>query len=162
MPRKQSNPPGRGPGRKAGGRPTDAASSEALWSALEADPTDRLVLLALADWFEEQGDVVAAECLRWGHARRKRPFQYFSTSKIRYHYEKWGEGWYWWARQPDVKLWQIPATCGLTNRLWKELAHTFDYDPVTFKEYRTRRGAYEALIEGWRRHATRPKAGDTP
>jgi hypothetical protein len=42
--------------------------------------------------------------------------------------------------------WGYPASCRLPHALWRELRHTFNYDPTTFKEYPSARAAYEALV----------------
>ena len=46
---------------------------EGLQAALDETPGDKVVLAALADWFEEQGDGPATECLRWLVRNGRRP-----------------------------------------------------------------------------------------
>ena len=44
---------------------SEAPILTALYDELEANPSDSLTLCALADWFEENDQDKAAECVRW-------------------------------------------------------------------------------------------------
>lgn len=66
-----------------------------------------------------------------------------------HHHDTWHDGWYWWATDREHPGWGYPEAAALPHAQWKELAHTFNYDPLVFKEYPTVRGAVEALIAAW-------------
>jgi hypothetical protein len=122
----------------------------ALYGVLEACPDDRVTQLVLGDWYEEQGQVTAAACLRWLLASGKHPYRYHVRNTLRYHHDSWAEGWYWWTTEKELdEEWGYPKTCELPFSLWDRLMHLFDYDPTTFKEYETVRSAYEAAIAAW-------------
>ena len=128
---------------------TETRDLTALFDALEDVPDDRVTLLALADWFEDQDRSMAAGCLRWLAASGKLPYRYFAASPLRYHHESWAEGWFWWTTESEMEKWGYPQTCELPFNLWDRLRHTFDYKPTTFKEYPRIREACEALVDAW-------------
>lgn len=126
---------------------------DALFAELEENPGDRLTLLALADWLEEHDDLQGAEAIRWIASEGKSPFRYEGQTTLRYQYEKWHMGWYWWTTDEQDSPWGYPPACILPNRLWNQMEHTFPYDPGTFKEYPTVRVALERVMEVWRKGA---------
>src|SRR5438270_918457 len=96
----------------------------ALYRALEEKPDDRLAALALADWYEEQGDLSASDCVRWVVHKRKRPYKYSKDGPLTVSSPNWSDGWYWWAKARAGAGWGHPSTCGLPARLWNRLKHT--------------------------------------
>jgi hypothetical protein len=119
-----------------------------LYRALE-EANDPVALLALADFYEEQGNLQPANCLRWTVDQGRFPFQYQARC-LRVHSGNWHDGWWWWARPRPRNTWGHPSTCELPVPLWNKLRHSFDYDaPWLFKEYKTLRDAYEALFSVW-------------
>jgi uncharacterized protein (TIGR02996 family) len=131
-----------------------------LYDALETNPADRVTRLALADWYEEHDQPLTAACLRWMVVANKYPYRYFATNPLRYHHESWAEGWYWWTtteREPEG--WGYPTACALPEPLWNRLRHGFNYEPTTFKEYRSVRATHEALIEAWKATPEKERLG---
>ncbi len=130
---------------------------EAFYFALDESPDDPVTTLALADWYDEQGDGPAAECLRWAHARQRRPFRYDKSANLTASSKRWHEGWLWWAVEGRGygADWGHPRECRLPHELWDELPHTFHATPAVFKEYPTSRAAYEALLAAWPRYRRR-------
>ena len=53
-----------------------------FYLALRESPGDPVTLLALADWFEEQGQADNAACVRWSLRRERRPFEYRFGPKL--------------------------------------------------------------------------------
>jgi uncharacterized protein (TIGR02996 family) len=125
----------------------------AFYLALEDVPDDRLTLLALADWYEEEGGPDAADCLRWTVRNAVWPFRYSVNSGLSVSSAVWHDGWFWWSVDEPFhgRDWGHDPHCLLPAAVWQKLRHTFNYDPAVFKEYPTRRSAYEALIEAWPR-----------
>ncbi len=133
-----------------------------LYAALEASPASAERVLALAEHHARAGHFRAAAALHWSVLEQKRPFCYHRDSGLTVEFDDWGEGWYWWATTAadyeDANYgmdWGHPPACRLPLALWRELPHTFDYDPAVFKEYPTLRAAYQALIDGWTERLTR-------
>jgi hypothetical protein len=129
-----------------------------FYLALDEDPGDPVTHMALADWYEENDNLDAAESLRWIVDRRRWPFLYRKKGGgVRVEAEAWHDGWYWWA-QDDISYgndWGHGNWCRLPRLLWKNLPHTFNYNPAVFKEYETRRAAYEALFRAWPKYKNR-------
>jgi uncharacterized protein (TIGR02996 family) len=125
----------------------------ALFLSLDATPGDHVTLLALADWFEEQGQPEKAACLRWTIRNNLRPFRYTRDGSVTKKSNDWNDGWYWWARaDPYIgQGWGHPLHCRLPYQVWEKLHHTFTYDPLVVKQYPTQRDAYEALLDAWPR-----------
>ena len=122
---------------------------DAFYRALDDAPDDATTLCALADWYEEQGDVSIAACVRWTIRLRLRPIRFSRVNDygaLRVG-PTWNEGWYWWV--VDEPNWVEERACRLPPALWNRLDHSFPYVPSIFKEYPTRREAYEALFEAW-------------
>lgn len=132
--------------------------SPGFYLALEESPGDVVTLLALADWYDEQGDPDAAGCLRWVVRLGKWPFRYHQAAGPPQRGGPWREGWWWWAIDgPSASVdWGLPAACLLPPAVWQRMVHGFPYRPAVFKEYATVRDAYEALIDAWAR--VRPDA----
>jgi uncharacterized protein (TIGR02996 family) len=123
---------------------------DAFYLALEETPGDRVTLLALADWYDEQGSAEAAACLRWVVAKGRCPFRY-RRGRLSIQSTTLHDGWYWWATDdpPAGPDWGHSQECRLPSALWEQLRHTFDYRPNNCKEYASVRSAYEALLEAW-------------
>jgi uncharacterized protein (TIGR02996 family) len=124
---------------------------KAFYLALDEGPGDTVTALALADWYEEHGNLDAAECLRWATTHNRRPFRYRKSGGLSVSCNTWHEGWYWWAVEERSygRDWGHPPECRLPYELWEALPHGFAYNPAVFKEYRDRRHAYEALFTAW-------------
>jgi hypothetical protein len=149
MPKKRSTKPGPARGKAAGPPASEPRELEGLFAALERAPGDRVTLLALADWYEERENARAAECLRWVAANGRAAYRHRHTDKLDHHHDTWKDGWYWWATDREKRGWGYPDSAVIPHRLWDKLGHTFNYDPLVFKEYPTVRGALEALIAAW-------------
>jgi hypothetical protein len=69
------------------------SETEALHQALDANPDDWLTRKVLADAYADEGDDLAAECLRWTASARKRPrphadeHQWYNARDNRYGYD---------------------------------------------------------------------------
>jgi uncharacterized protein (TIGR02996 family) len=140
---------------------TEPKALDALYLALNDSPADPVTTLALADWYEEQGDAPAAECLRWAVARQRWPYRYDRKAPLAVSCKRWHDGWLWWAVEGRRHAgdWGHPRECRLPFELWDALPHTFHTSPSVFKEYPTGRDAYEALLAAWpayRRRARHP------
>lgn len=129
--------------------PAEPRELKALFDALEANPTDRVTLLALADWYEEQEQQRACGCLRWLAAEGKAPYRYRHDGDLLHHHESWHDGWYWWATRRERRGWGYDRSCVLPHRQWDRVRHSFSYDPLVFKEYPSVRAATEALMAVW-------------
>jgi uncharacterized protein (TIGR02996 family) len=116
--------------------------SEALLSALDADRGDVVSQAALADWFDEQGDAQAAECLRWVVRNRRRPGHYPAQDTY---------GSYFWELQEPAPLLNDPPA-QLPEALWNAVGDNDEPHPVgSFKSYGSPQAAYRALVAGWKR-----------
>jgi hypothetical protein len=126
-------------------------SLDSFYLTLDAEPSDRVTTLALADWYEEHDQSDAADALRWAAEQRRWPFQYRREGGMAVCCQTWHDGWFWWAVADKAygRDWGHPQECRLADALWKRLKHTFKYDPAVFKEYPSRRAAYEALFAAW-------------
>ena len=124
----------------------------AFYLVLNESPGDIVTLLALSDWYDEAGDVTAAECIRWSARRKRWPFRYTrSAEALSVAGSDWHEGWFWWGHDDPGRGgdWGHPDECRLPIRLWRQIRHLHSYTPAVFKEYPTVRQAYEALIAAW-------------
>jgi uncharacterized protein (TIGR02996 family) len=135
-------------------------SPDAFYLALDESPGDPVTTLALADWYEEQGNSRAADCLRWAAENARWPFQYRKGGPVKVFSQKFHEGWYWWAvadSSADLDWgaeadWGHPRECRLPRPTWERLKYISPgYQPSVFKEYPSRRAAYEALFDAWLR-----------
>jgi hypothetical protein len=121
---------------------TDDETRDALFSALESNRGDRVSLSALADWFEEQGEPDARECLRWVVAAGRRP-------GFNEHQQTYGKC-FWERESPHPILNDPPAQ--LPEPLWLALLENDEPHAVaSFKSYKTARAAWLALLAGWKR-----------
>ena len=122
---------------------------DAFYLGLDESPGDTTTLFALADWYEEQGDLDRASCVRWTIRRGLHPHRFDKASSNRKPIlgRSANDGWYWWAEDApnDCEV----TTCRLPSELWNRLRHSFRYVPSVFKDYPTRRDAYESLFEAW-------------
>ena len=128
----------------------------ALYDELEENPGDGVTLCALADWYEENDDDKAAECVHWLAEMGKVPFRYTSEAEIIHHFDGWKDGWWWWTTAATRKGWGYPKSCRLPRTMWGRMKHSFPYDPVVFKEYPTVREAIESVIAAWTRRPPTP------
>jgi uncharacterized protein (TIGR02996 family) len=124
---------------------------QAFYLVMDENPGDRVTLLALADWYEEHDQPDAADCLRWAARHGHRPFRYGVNGGLTVSSAVWHDGWFWWSIDDPYhgRDWGHDDSCRLPPPVWNKLRHTFNYDPAVFKEYPTRRDAFEALIEIW-------------
>ena len=130
---------------------------DAFYLALDESPGDKATLCALADWYEEQGHLANASCVRWAMRLGLRPIRCprQENQRARVQDISGHDGWYWWV--VDQPNWVEERTCRLRPELWNRLAHSFPYEPLVFKEYPTLRAAYEALFEVWPAFAPRDR-----
>src|SRR5258708_24558934 len=75
---------------------TEPTGPDALYLALDEAPDDSVTMRALADWYEEQGDLSTAECLHWAVERKRCPFRYHKGSGLAVSAKEWRDGWVWW------------------------------------------------------------------
>jgi uncharacterized protein (TIGR02996 family) len=109
---------------------------DALYAALDQDPTDALARVALADWYEEQGDTLAAQACRWILEKGKRPYDYGD-----------GRGWRWWCRHLGGRM----DYDDLPEPLFRMIPQTPSNDlPDQKRVFPSRRAAEEALIAAFR------------
>jgi len=108
----------------------DTRDLDALHAALDADPSDRVTRLALADWYEEYGDDVMAAGLRWMVGFGVRP----GRSGGRHVWRRFGVGY------EDR---QVFLPDDLFDRLRGQVYPAAE--AVGTKGYRSRRAAEEAL-----------------
>jgi uncharacterized protein (TIGR02996 family) len=122
----------------------------AFYLALEEQPGDKVTLLALADWYEENDRPDHAACVRWTLQHGYHPFCYRRNS-LHQNSIDWHDGWHWWADSSKsfAREWGHPTSCQLPNVMWERLRHSFPYNPSVCKEYPSQRAAYEALFEIW-------------
>ena len=122
---------------------------DAFYLTLDETPDDRPTLCALADWFEDQGDLSSSTCVRWTIRRGIYPihFDRDASETITERGVSWHDGWYWWVI--DRPNYAPEKSARLPPALWNLLSHSFRYAPSVFKEYPTRRAAYEALFDAW-------------
>lgn len=130
---------------------------DAFYLDLDDAPSDTTTLCALADWHEERGEIRTAECVRWTIRHDLRPILFSRDGHWRELLTgpSWHDGWYWWV--VDESNWVEERSCRLAAPLWNRLDHSFPYVPSIFKEYPTRRVAYEALFEAWPLFAPRDR-----
>jgi hypothetical protein len=130
---------------------SDTDALQAFYLVLDENPGDQVTLLALAGWYEEHDQPIAADCLRWAARHSAWPFRYRANGGLIVSSAVWHDGWFWWAIDDPFRGrdWGHEPNCRLPAPVWNELRHTFNYDPAVFKEYPTRRAAFEALIEVW-------------
>jgi hypothetical protein len=119
----------------------DEQVREALFTAFDSDRGDRAALGALADWYEEHGEIDAAACLHWALALGRRPG--FNERQQVY-------GQYFWVRQDEHPILDDPQA-QLPEMLWEQLTD-FDepHSVASFKSYRSARAAFTALLAAWK------------
>lgn len=124
---------------------------DGFYLALDEKPSDLHTILVLADWYDDQANTTASSCLRWLSRRSLFPYKYRkSDSRLNVHGPSWNDDWVWWCHEGQTQDgWGYPRTCRLPRDLWVLLPHHFAYPPSVFKEYPTRRQAYEALFSAW-------------
>ena len=122
---------------------------DAFYHSLDESPDDATTLSALADWYEERGDTDRAACVRWTIRRGIHPVRFVrdNAQAVTVRGVSWRDAWYWWVI--DERNWAEVRACRLPPKLWNRLAHSFPYEPGVFKDFPTRRAAYEALFEAW-------------
>jgi uncharacterized protein (TIGR02996 family) len=126
----------------------------AFFLSLDEQPGDRVTLLALADWYDEQDHSDRAACLRWAVGNAVCPFRFTRGGGLTITAPAdWHEGWYWWALDDPYagRGWGHPLHCRLPLKVWRQLEHTFHCEPSVFKEYPSGGAAWEALLEAWPR-----------
>jgi uncharacterized protein (TIGR02996 family) len=121
---------------------------EAFEAALDRRPSDWELRSVIADWFEENSDAVAANCMRWQVREHKRP------ERNRF-YEPEGK-WGWWVLFPDPWTTEVPMERELPEPLWKKLPPKID-SFTGFRVYPTRAAAEYALRVAWGRLTPRQR-----
>jgi len=112
----------------------------AFFGALEQDHADAVTLQALADWYDEHDDPVAAACLRWVARHGGR------VGKAAGGY--YGD-YFWELQEPHPIRNDPPAQLPAT--LWRALKDNDEPHAVgSFKSYRSATLAYKALLAAWK------------
>jgi hypothetical protein len=127
------------------------ARLDAFHALLDYDPQDWLTRSLLADWYADQGDSVAEDCLRWQARKQKRPLN-----------GGYGQRWRWYDMAEyqgrhdylEVDDHESDLPQALFHCL-KELSYRVTADdpvgePNTLVLYPSRRAAEEDLLAAWR------------
>jgi hypothetical protein len=131
-----------------------AARLDAFHALLDDDPQDWLIRSHLADWYADQGDSVAEDCLRWQAQEKKRPLSIG---------QRWiGQRWNWYdlatyegrhdyleVDDPESDLPQPLFRC-LKELRYRVTADGPTGEPYTLVRYPSRRAAEEDLLAAWR------------
>ena len=119
----------------------DETAREALFAALDAEAADAVAQNALADWFEENGELSAAACLRWVARNRRRPGHYARPT---------GYGHAFWEMQEREPILNDPPA-QLPPPLFRQLGDNDEKHPVaSYTSYPSPRAAYAALLAAWK------------
>jgi hypothetical protein len=128
-----------------------AARLDAFHALLDYDPQDWLIRSLLADWYADQGDSMAEDCLRWQAREQKRPLNGGYGLRWRWYdmAEYQGRHDYLEVDDPESDLPQSLFRC------LKELSYRVTADdpvgePNTLVLYPSRRAAEEDLLAAWR------------
>lgn len=113
---------------------------ESLLAALEASPEDWTLMRVVADWHEDQGDLVAAQAWRWLAQERKRPYRAFGNEN-QYH-------WYDGPKQLNPK---VDPESNLTTALFEALPALPPYETALFRQYGSRRESFLDFVAAWRK-----------
>jgi uncharacterized protein (TIGR02996 family) len=116
--------------KKDGSENQDASQLDALHAALDADLTDALTRLAIADWYEEHGRGDEARAWRWMVEAERWP-----------RYDADGEEWDWWLLGKNPR-----GGDDLPEGLFPFLAGA---NGSGYCSYASRREAEEALVEAF-------------
>ncbi len=122
---------------------------ESFGVGLARRPADWALRSVIADWLEDNGDVLGAECVRWQVQNRKRP----DRSSF---YEPEGK-WAWWALFPP-RPWDTDRPCGrdVPEPLWNKLPpKTNEFSGA--RAYATQADAEHALRVAWGRLTPRQR-----
>jgi uncharacterized protein (TIGR02996 family) len=119
-------------------------------AGLDRRPADWELRLVAADWLEEHGDTLGAECLRWQARFRKRPHR----SSFYGPEGKWG----WWVlwRNEDWRTTR-PQVREVPETLWRKLPPRVTWF-TGFRSYATRAEAEYALRVAWGRLSAKGRA----
>src|SRR5262245_9864058 len=122
-----------------------------FYHALKETPGDPVTLLALADWFEDNGQPDSASCVRWTLRRKRFPFEFHrNEGGLLNDSPTWHDGWFWWTTSEIYGSdWGHPVTCRLPTDLWKRLKNHLPHDVSVMKHFPSLQAAYEALFDAW-------------
>jgi hypothetical protein len=122
-----------------------AARLDAFHTLLDDAPQDWLIRSLLADWYADQGDSVAEDCLRWQAREKKRPLGNDPEDRWRwYDLAAYGEN-----DDPESNLPQSLFRC-LKELSYRVTADDSAGEPNTHIFYPSRRAAEEDLLAAWR------------
>jgi hypothetical protein len=126
-----------------------AARLDAFHALLDDAPQDWLIRSHLADWYADQGDYMAEDCLRWQAREKKRPLG--SGQRWRWYdmAEYQGRHDYLEVDDPKSDLPQ-PLFRRLKELRWRTRADDPVDEPDTVVRYPSRRAAEEDLLAAWR------------
>jgi hypothetical protein len=130
-----------------------AARLDAFHALLDDDPQDWLIRSHLADWYADQGDSVAEDCLRWQAQEKKRPLHRTALDRTALalvrpgQYE--GRHDYLEVDDPESDLPQPLFRC-LKELRYRVTADGPTGEPYTLVRYPSRRAAEEDLLAAWR------------
>jgi len=111
----------------------DSGLLGSLRAAVDADPTDPHHRLVLADWLEENGDQVAADCWRWTVADSVCPEQEDAST------------WLW---RRLIPRWSKARPANLPEQLFYGLPEAGK--PMMVVRFGSAATAWDALITAWR------------
>ena len=128
---------------------------EGLQKALDANPEDQTLRLVLADWYEEQGDLAGAQCMRWLAENGCYPYKIlWEDGRGSCYYKDQNYG---WTRTDNIHRDRKRTAVGMLKYVYNHLP------PEVYLRLRpnvqrygwwflakTRRLAEEAAVEAWR------------
>lgn len=115
-------------------------------AALDSEPSDRTLLLVIADFLAEQGDSLGEEALRWCAEKGRYPH------RTRPVFPSAVTGWWWcyWYRGPG-----FPERATIPHGLYEEL----DYKDPPDRETRSPSRLFSMLLESWKKGTSEQRAG---
>lgn len=124
---------------------TETATHDALLQAAIDEPGDPVHRLALADWHEERGDTLKAECWRWFAEGGRHPVH---DPELKSQRHQNGEMPHWWGTNEWDNA-KFPTANQLPRAWCFEIVDDEGDGNDCVKCFRTRPSAYAAALEAW-------------